>query len=114
MFQLRTMAGLAIDAGVLTGFFDFEDVRVAGFAGFVTGMNDGQSGDFSDSIGAVMAILSKAFRNEPGTEAEKEGSSYQKDRGDPNQVLGVFEAIHVEGGCTCPATFSPDLKGLIG
>ena len=75
MFGLRTVAGLAIDVRVFAGRLNSKDIGMAGFAGFVTGVDDGESGNFGHGVGAVVAVLTEAFRDEPCAEAEKENDS---------------------------------------
>ena len=101
MLCLRAVAGLAVDAGVLAGFLHFKDIGVAGFAGFVSGVNDGECGDFGNGVGSIVTVLTEAFGDEPGSEAEEEGYTHQEDRGDTDEVFRVFEAIHGTGNCTC-------------
>ena len=45
VLRLRSVAGLAVDAGVFAGLFHFQNVGVAGFAGLMPGVDDRERRD---------------------------------------------------------------------
>jgi hypothetical protein len=65
VLPLRAVACFAIHIGVPAYFLNVENVGVAGLASFMSGVDDGQSGDLSEGIPAIVAIFSETFRNEP-------------------------------------------------
>jgi len=71
MFGERTVAGLAVDVDVPAALLFFQDIRMAVFAGLVTGVIHGTSGDFGWGIATVVSILSEALGHQESTHSTK-------------------------------------------
>ena len=67
----RTVAGFAIDVGVLAGLLGVEDVRVAGLAALVAGEVDGLGCDLGYGCAAIVAILSERLGDDEVANHEK-------------------------------------------
>ena len=57
MLGLRAMASLASDSGMFALGLHLQDIGVAGFAGLVPGVDDGQRRNFRDGVAAVMSDI---------------------------------------------------------
>jgi len=90
MLGLRAMASLASDSGMLALMLLLEDIGVAGFAGFVPGVDDGQCRNLRDGVTAVMPILAKAVRDEKGSHTKERQCPHHKQRCETEQMFGVF------------------------
>ena len=71
MLGLGTMASLAGDSSVFAFGLYLEDICMAGFAGFMPGVDDGQSRHFRNSVAAVMSVFPKTVGDEEGSNAKE-------------------------------------------
>lgn len=94
----RSVAGLAIYVRMFAGLLFIENVAMARFACFVTGVGDGKGSDFGDGIRAVMTVFAEAFGDEVGAKGKKGENAHQKDASDAQQMFGVSESIHIRNG----------------
>jgi hypothetical protein len=94
MFGERTVAGLAVDVDVPAALLFFQDIRMAVFAGLVTGVIHGTSGDFGWGISTVVSILSETLGHQEGTHSDKGQAADDEDSGEPKEVSGILEGIH--------------------
>src|ERR1017187_5873747 len=94
VFRKRTVAGFAVDVGVLAGFFGVQDVRMAGLAGLVAGEMDGTSGNLTDCGSTVMAVFAKGLGHDevPDNKEHEEGSDEQERKSE--QMSCIFEKAH--------------------
>ena len=84
------MASLAGDSGMFPFGLYFEDIRMAGFAGLVTGVNNGQCRNLRDCVAPIMPILTKAVRNEKGSNAEEGQDPHSKQGCNAEKMIGVL------------------------
>ncbi len=94
MLGQRSVAGLAIDVGVLTLGFLVEDVRVTGFAALVAGEVHWPGGNFGNSISAIVSVLSETLWDEKTTDEQKEEQAGKEDSSQAKEMSCVLEGIH--------------------
>ncbi len=92
VFGLRAVAGLTVHARVLARVFFLGDIGVAGFADFMSSVDNGQCGRFRDRISTVVAVLPEGRRNKERPENEKKDRPQYKDASQPEEMFGVFHA----------------------
>jgi hypothetical protein len=90
MLGLRAVASLASDSGMFAFGLYVKDVCVAGFAGFVSGVNDGQGGSLRDCVAAIMSIFPKAARDGKGSNAEEGQGPQHKQGCNAEQMFSVL------------------------
>jgi len=90
MLCLRTVASLASNSGMFALGLDAENIGVAGFAGFVPGMDDGQCGNLRDRIATVMSVFPKALRDEKRPNTGERQDAHHKYSCDTEQMFGVL------------------------
>lgn len=91
---LRPMAGLAGYALVHTLALHIQNIAVAGLAGLMTGVGEGQSCDFADGVGAVMSVTAEAVRHQKTPQRQKRDEPYQENCCHTEQVPRIFERLH--------------------
>jgi hypothetical protein len=94
MLGLWSVAGLAIDVGVLATLLLVEDVAMAAFASFMTGEVDGLCGDVGQRVPAVMPVFSEAFWDEEAADDQEHEDARDKNRCQSQKMSGIFESIH--------------------
>lgn len=94
VLRKRTMAGFAIDVGVLAGLLHLEDVRMAGFAGIVAGEVDGTGSNFSNGGSTVVAVLPEALRHHEVPDHKKQRESDYEQECEPEKMSCIFEKAH--------------------
>ena len=94
MFGERSVTGFAVYVDMFTGFLLLEDLHVAGFAGLMSGMRDGKTGNVGERVSPIMSVFSKAPGNEIRANREECKDSEQEDACDTQEVLGISESIH--------------------
>lgn len=92
----RAVAGFAVHVGMLAGLLRFEDVRMTGFTGFMTGVQNGKGRDFTNRSCAIVTVLPEALWHKPGAKAQEQDRPQQEDPGDSQQMFRVSESMH---GC---------------
>ncbi len=63
MLGLRAMASLAGDSSMFAFGLYLGDICVAGFADFMSGVDDGQCRNLRNGVAAVMSVFSEAMRD---------------------------------------------------
>lgn len=90
----RTVAGLAVHAGVLARLLEGDHVVVAVLTDLMSGELDGPRGDLGEGITAKVAVPAEAAGNQHGSDGEEDGNSCDKYGCNPEEVLVVLEPIH--------------------
>jgi hypothetical protein len=91
VFRQRTMARLAINAGMLADLLHFQNVGVTVFAGCVSREPWITGRKFFEGIGAVVSIEPETLGNELGSGDEKKTNADEKDCRDPEKMLCVLK-----------------------
>ena len=94
VFGERTVAGFAVDAGVLALALRFLNVGVAVAAGLVAGEDDGTGGDLIDGGGAIVTVLTEAFGNDKAANDEKDEKSDDEESQKAKEMTSIFEEVH--------------------
>jgi hypothetical protein len=90
---LRAVAGFARDDDVASLLFLVDDIGVASFADFVSGMSDGAGGDLGDGGAAVVAIFAEAAGDD-GCAQDREGNQRDcHDSSEPDEMFYVLEQV---------------------
>ena len=105
MSSLGSVAGLAIDVGMLAVFFLVEHVGMAGLASLMACEADGPRGDFGHGVPAVVPILSKAFWDQDAAHDQEQQRAQGKNCRQSKKVSGIFESLH--GGARA-RSFTPE------
>jgi len=95
---LGSMAGLAIDVGMLAALFLVEHVGMAGLASFMACEVDRPRGDFRHGVPAVVPVLSKAFWHQKAAHDQEQQCAQGKNCRQSKKVPGIFESLHA-GAC---------------
>jgi hypothetical protein len=91
---LRPVARFAVHMRVLAGAFLVEDVRMAGFAGLMAGKFNWPGRDFGYGTSAVMAVLSKAFRDQKTPDSQEYQDPEYEHPGQAEKMSCILEDIH--------------------
>jgi len=91
---LWPMTGLAGHAFVHTLVLHIDDVAMAGLAGLMTGVGDGQSCNFSYRIRPVMPVATEAARHQKIPQHHERDEPYQKNCRHTEEVTRIFERFH--------------------
>jgi len=86
-----SVAGFAGNDQVAAQLFLIDDVGVAGFADFVSGVGDGAARDLSDGVTAIVSVLAEAVGDNGGAEDEEGHQCDHHDSGEPDEVFDVLE-----------------------
>jgi hypothetical protein len=68
---------------------------MTGLAGIVPGMSDGPSRDLRDRRSTIMAVLTKAVRNNSGAQNDERHQSDDHDGCETDEVFRVFEQVRI-------------------
>ena len=90
----RTMAGFAVDTGVLAFGLGVLNIGVAVQAGLVTGESDRARGHFVDGGGAVVSVLTEALGNHEAADQEKDQEGHHEESGKTEKMSCILEEVH--------------------
>jgi hypothetical protein len=107
MLGQGSVAGLAIDVGVLAVLFLVEDVGMAGLASLMASEIDGPGGGFGHRVPAVMPVLSEAFWDQEEADDQEQEDARDKNCCQTEKVSGIFEGMH--GGARA-WSFAPETR----
>ena len=91
VFLKWTVAGLTVHVCVLARLFLFHYIAMAVSAGRVSRIVCRTRHDLLQRVSTVMAVLTKAFRDEVGSERNEQHEAGNEYRRKPEKVFGIFE-----------------------
>ncbi len=89
-----TMAGFAIDVGMLACLLDLEDVGMTGFACLMTREVDGTSGNLSNGGATVVTVFAEALRHNEMTDHQKDREADDEQKSKPEKMSRIPEVTH--------------------
>lgn len=94
MIGERSMAGFAMDIGMLACLLYLENVGMTGFARLMTCEVDGTGGNLSNGGSTVVAIFAEALRNNKATDHQKEYEANDEQKSKPEKMSCILEVAH--------------------
>jgi len=89
-----TMAGFAVDIGVLARRLHCQNICVTGLTGFVSGKVDGTGSNLRNSGSAVVAIFSEALGYDKVPDHKEDSESNDEQKSEPEKMSCIFEKVH--------------------
>ena len=90
---LGSMTGFARNDYVAALFFLLDHVGMTGLAGCVAGEGDGAGSGLGDGSAAIVSILTKAFGDDEGAQADEGNHCDCYHRRDTDEMFDVFEQV---------------------
>ena len=90
----RTVACLTIDTRVFARLLHATDIVVTVFTDLVPGILHRTRRDLGERLTTKVSILAETARHEFVPKSEKACESYDKNRGNPEEMSGVLEPVH--------------------
>jgi hypothetical protein len=94
MMGERSMAGFAMDVGMLACLLDLENVGMTGFARLMTREVDGTGGNLSNGGSTVVTVFAEALRNNEVTDDQKDYEANDEQKSKPEKMSRVPEVTH--------------------
>jgi len=93
MFGLGPVAGFARDDHMPALLLQIDYVGVAGLANIMAGESHRAGCDLSNSIAAIVPVLSKAARDDDGSQGNESDQGDRHNNNQPNEMFDVFEQV---------------------
>ncbi len=89
-----SVAGLTIHVGVDALGFHFEYVRMAAFAGFMTGEGDGPRREFFERVPPIMTIAAKTLGDDGRAHGHEDQKAEKEYGSEADEMGGIPKPVH--------------------